>query len=187
MPDTNLTTPPVAVEAVARKIYVIRGHRVMRDSDLAELYQVPTFRLNESVKRNWERFPEDFMFQLLPKEAEILTSKFAMSKPAGSGGRRTLPYAFTEQDVAMLSSVLRSPRAVQMNILIMRTFVKLREVLATHKSVAQRLEQLSRAQKDHAARFEIVIKDIQSLDQRLTRQIRQLKTPRRRKPRIGFL
>jgi hypothetical protein len=97
-------------------------------SDLAELYGVPTFRLNEQVKRNRNRFPADFMFQLNAKEAKVLTSQFAMSK-TGSGGRRGRPYAFTEQGVAMLSSVLKSERAAQLNIAIMRAFVKIRESL----------------------------------------------------------
>src|SRR5215831_16064430 len=116
MPET--TAPhdlSVQVEFVARKIYVIRGQKVMLDSDLADLYQVPTFRLNEAVKRNRDRFPEDFMFQLTKEEADALTSQFAMSK-TGRGGRRTIPYVFTEHGVAMLSSVLNSHRAVQMNI-----------------------------------------------------------------------
>src|SRR6266702_7176666 len=122
---------PVPLELIERRIYVIRGQKVMLDTDLAELYQVATFRLNEAVKRNADRFPEDFMFQLTKEEADALTSQFAMSK-TGRGGRRTLPYAFTEHGVAMLSSVLNSDRAVRMNILIIRAFVQLRELLATH-------------------------------------------------------
>src|SRR5437667_12067591 len=98
---------PVPAEMIERRIYLIRGHRVMLDSHLAELYEVPTFRLNEAVKRNRRRFPEDFMFQLTKEEAKSLTSQFAMSKPR-RGGRRTLPYVFTEQGVAMLSTVLNS-------------------------------------------------------------------------------
>jgi len=96
---------------VASRIRIIRGRRVMLDSDLAELYHVPTFRLNEAVKRNSDRFPEDFMFQLTGEEVQSLTSQIAISKP-GRGGRRTLPYAFTEHGVAMLSSVLNSARVV---------------------------------------------------------------------------
>jgi hypothetical protein len=176
---------PVPVELVARRIYVIRGQRVMLDSDLAELYQVPTFRLNEAVKRNSQRFPEDFMFQLSVEESRSLKSQIAMSK-SGRGGRRTMPYAFTEHGVAMLSSVLNSERAVQMNILIIRAFVKLRELLATNKALAQRIEQLTATVKDHAALFNIVIKDIERLDQKFTQEIRRLQNPRRRKPRIGF-
>src|SRR4051794_576680 len=122
--DEHLLVP---AELIDRRIYVVRGKKVMLDSDLAELYQVPTFRLNEAVKRNRDRFPEDFMFQLIAAEITALTSQIAMSKPVGRGGRRTLPYAFTEHGVAMLSSVLNSTRAVQMNIVIVRAFVRLRE------------------------------------------------------------
>jgi hypothetical protein len=129
----RLLTP---AELIGRRIYVFRAQKVMLDSDLAELYRVPTFRLNEAVKRNLKRFPEDFMFQLLKEEANSLTSQIAMSK--GRGGRRTLPYAFTEHGVTMLSSVLNSERAVQMNIPIVRAYVKLREVLATHRDLARK-------------------------------------------------
>ena len=139
------------VERIVRRIYVIRSQRVVLDTHLAELYEVPTFRLNEAVKRNSNRFPDDFMFQLTAEEAQSLTSQFAMSKPTGRGGRRTLPYAFTEHGVAMLSSVLNSERAVQMNIFIIRAFVKLREVLATNKALAQRIDQLAVIQKDNVA------------------------------------
>ena len=188
MADNQSPTEHVAapVELIVRRIYVIRSQRVMLDTHLAELYEVPTFRLNEAVKRNNNRFPEDFMFQLTAREARSLTSQFAMSKPTGRGGRRTLPYAFTEHGVAMLSSVLNSERAVQMNIFIIRAFVKLREVLATNKALAQRIEQLAVIQKDHGALFDIVIKDIQTLDKKFTREIRQLKAPRPRKSHIGF-
>jgi hypothetical protein len=126
------------------------------------------------------------MFRLTAEEAQSLTSQFAMSKPTGRGGRRTLPHAFTEHGVAMLSSVLNSERAVQMNIFIIRAFVKLREVLATNKALAQRIEQLAITQKDHSALFDIVIQDIQDLDKKFTKEIGQLKAPRRRKSRIGF-
>src|SRR5688572_8462290 len=112
----------VTLDEVERRIHDIRGQKVMLDSDLAALYGVVTFRLNQSVKRNKDRFPEDFVFRLTKDERERLTSQFVMSK-AGRGGRRTLPYVFTEQGVAMLSSVLNSDRAVQVNIAIMRAFV----------------------------------------------------------------
>jgi hypothetical protein len=178
---------PVPVELVARRIYIIRGHRVMLDSDLAELYQVATKRLNEAVKRNSSRFPGDFMFQLSPEELENWRSQIATSNPAAKMGLRRPPYAFTELGVAMLSSVLNSERAVQMNIVIMRAFVKLREIIATNKVMAQRIEHLTATMKDHASLFEVVIKDIQDLDQKFTRQMRLLKAPRPSKARIGFL
>jgi len=112
----------------------------MLDADLAELYGVATKRLNEAVRRNAARFPEDFMFRLMPDEAESLRSHNATSK--GRGGRRYIPYAFTELGVAMLSSVLNSERAVQVNVAIMRAFVRLRELAASHKDVHRRLDEM---------------------------------------------
>lgn len=130
--------PMVPVESIQQQIYLIRGHRVMLDRDLASLYQVPTHRLNEQVKRNRHRFPDDFMFQLSSREASSLTSQFAISKK-GRGGRRHFPYVFTEQGVAMLSSVLKSRKAVEVNIAIMRTFVRLRQVISLHRDLARRI------------------------------------------------
>jgi hypothetical protein len=187
MPDKKPAAEklPTPVELVARKIYIIRGQRVMLDSDLAQLYQVETKALNRAVKRNADRFPEDFMFQLTHKEAKNLRYQIGTSG-SGYGGRRYLPFAFTEHGVAMLSAALRSPRAVQMSIFIVRAFVKLREVLATNKALAERIEQITGTVKDHAALFDIVIQDIQKLDQKFSTEIRRLKAPPRRKPRIGF-
>jgi hypothetical protein len=165
---------PVPIQLIERRIYLIRGQKVILDSDLAELYQVPTFRLNEAVKRNRGRFPKDFMFHLTKQEAGSLTSQNAMSK--GRGGRRTFPYAFTEQGVAMLSSVLNSKRAIEVNIAIMRAFVKLREILATHKDVAHKLQEIDRTQKEHGTHISAIWKAIQKL-------IEQPATPNRR---IGF-
>ena len=128
------------MERVENRILTIRGRRVMLDADLAELYGVPTKRLNEAVRRNAARFPEDFMFQLTVDEAETLRSQFATSN--GRGGRRYIPYVFTELGVAMLSSVLNSERAVQVNIAIMRAFVRLRELAASHKDVLRRLDEM---------------------------------------------
>ena len=116
----------------------------MLDVDLAVLYGVTTFNLNKAIRRNVDRFPEDFMFQLSDEEAEPLKFQIGMSKIRGRGGRRTLPYAFTQEGVAMLSSVLRSDQAVLVNVQIMRAFVKLRELLLTHKDLAQRLNLLER-------------------------------------------
>ena len=175
----------VPVERIVRRIYLIRGQKVMLDNSLAELYQVTTGNLNLAVRRNSERFPEDFMFQLTEEEFKNLRLQFASSS-SFYGGRRYLPYAFTEHGAAMLSSVLNSDRAVQMSIFIIRAFVKLREVLATHRALAQKIEHVAAAQKDHAALFDIVIKDIQNLDTKLTKEIRRLKNPRRPKSRIGF-
>jgi hypothetical protein len=148
----------------------------MLDADLARLYQVPTSRLNEQVKRNRRRFPSDFMFRVSVEEAEGLISQNAISK-AARGGRRNRPYVFTEQGVAMLSSVLKSTRAVQVNIAIMRAFVKLREILATHKELAQRLVQLEGKFQRHDAQIREVFAAIRAL------LAPELKPARRR---IGF-
>jgi len=128
---------------IEKKIYFIRGQRVMLDEDLAVLYEVHTHRLNEQVKRNSSRFPEDFMFQLTQEERDSLSSQIVSSKKK-RGGRRYLPYAFTEHGVAMLSSVLRSEKAILVNIEIMRTFSRIRHFIASHKDLAQKLEELER-------------------------------------------
>ncbi len=122
-------------------IYEIRGHKVMLDSDLARLYEVPTFRLNEAVKRNMKRFPNNFMFQLTKDEFDSLISQIAISK-SKRGGRRYMPYVFTEQGVAMLSSVLNSEKAIQINIQIMNTFVQMRQWALSNKEFSQRLLEL---------------------------------------------
>jgi hypothetical protein len=158
------------------RIYFIRSQKVMLDTDLADLYGVPTFRLNEQVKRNRKRFPGDFMFQLKPNETECLTSQNAMSK-VGRSGRRTKPYVFTEQGVAMLSSVLNSERAVQVNIAIMRAFVKLREIVATHKELAQKIAELEHRFQKHDSQIQAVFDAIRQL-------IEPKPVPPRR--RIGF-
>ncbi len=145
----------------------------MLDSDLAELYGVTTFNLNKAVKRNLERFPEDFMFQLTKEEAELLLFQSGISKPTGRGGRRTMPYAFTQEGVAMLSSVLRSERAVQVNIAIMRAFVRLREMLATNKDLARKLQEM---ECRYDAKFKIVFDAIRKL----------MPPPGEKKKRIGF-
>jgi hypothetical protein len=165
----------VSVELIERRIYLIRGQKVMLDSELAGLYQVPTFRLNEAVKRNLNRFPDDFMFQLTPEEAGALTSQIAISKK-GRGGRRTRPYVFTEHGVAMLSSVLNSERAVQMNILIVRAFVKMRELLTSHKDLAARVEKLESARKKHGSIIAVLAEEID--------EMKRLPEPTKR--RIGF-
>jgi ORF6N domain len=147
---------------IERRIYFIRGQNVMLDSDLAELYGVPTYRLNEQVKRNLKRFPDDFMRQLKTKEANSLTSQIAMSN-VGRGGRRTRPYVFTEQGVAMLSSVLNSERAVQVNIAIMRAFVNLREEIVTHKELAHKIADLEHKFQQHDSQIEEVFDAIRQL------------------------
>jgi hypothetical protein len=150
----------VPVERVEQRIVVIRGQRVMLDQDLAELYGVETKVLNQAVRRNASRFPGDFMFQLTDAEfAEGLKSQIVTSN-VGRGGRRRPPYAFTEQGVAMLSSVLRSPRAILVNIEIMRAFVRLRQLLSSHKDLVRRLDQL---EKKYDEEFAVVFKALREL------------------------
>jgi len=139
-------------------IYIIRGHKVMLDEDLAKLYQVETKVFVQAVKRNINRFPEDFMFQLTTEEHELLRSQFVTS--TGRTGRRYPPYVFTEQGVAMLSSVLNSERAVQVNIEIMRTFVKLRQLIASHEDLSEKLQELE-SRYDH--QFKIVFEAIREI------------------------
>jgi hypothetical protein len=139
---------PVGAERVAHFILVIRRQRVLRDADLAALYRVETRVLLQAVRRNLERFPPDFMFELSAAEWTSLRSQFVTSTP-GRGGRRYAPYAFTEQGVAMLSSVLNSDRAIAVNIEIMRSFVRIRRLLEADKSVARKFERLERRLASH--------------------------------------
>jgi len=179
-PATNRL--PVPAELIERRIYIIRGQKVMIDNHLAGLYQVPTKALNQAVRRNADRFPEDFMFRLSEEEAENLRSQIVTSTSL-HGGRRYQPYAFTEHGVAMLSSVLKSKRAVQMNILIIRAFVKMRELLASHKALAERIEQLELTQKQHGSILVAVVKDIQKLTQPpVTRAIGFLRSAKPARP-----
>ena len=148
----------IPLERIEHAILLLRGHRVMLDVDLAALYEVPVKRLNEQVHRNLERFPDDFMFQLTKQEDANLRSQIATSR--SWGGRRTAPYAFTEQGVAMLSSVLRSPRAVQANIEIMRAFVRLRRMLQTNADLAKKLDAL---EAKYDGQFKVVFQAIRKL------------------------
>ena len=148
----------VPIDVIEKKILLIAGQKVMLDSDLAVLYGVTTKRLNEQVRRNARRFPADFMYQLSQEEFESLRSHFATSSLRG--GRRTRPYVFTEQGIAMLSSVLNSARAIDVNIQIMRTFVKLRAMMATHKDLARKLLEL---EKKYDGQFQIVFEAIKQL------------------------
>jgi hypothetical protein len=150
----------VPQEKIEDKILLVRSKKVMLDKDLAELYGVPTKSLNLAVKRNHERFPEDFMFQLSREEYDSLRFHFETSK---RGGRRYLPYAFTENGVAMLSSVLSSKIAIRVNIQIMRTFSKLREFLLTHKEFAQKLSQLERKYEWHDHQIQEIFNRIREL------------------------
>ena len=152
MNDYNTSVP---VQRIERSIFLIRGHKILLDSDLADLYGVKTKYLIQAVKRNIERFPPDFMFQLTNDEFDAMRSQIVTSK--GKGGRRYLPYAFTEQGVAMLSSVLRSKRAIQVNIAIMRVFVRLRELMLSHRELAHRLAELEHHVKSHDKQIQSIL------------------------------
>jgi len=147
----------IVASKISQKIYFLRGHRVMLSTDLARLYAVEVRALIQAVQRNIDRFPADFLFQLTADELKNLKSQFVISS---WGGARTAPYAFTEQGVAMLSSVLRSPRAVQVNIAIMRTFVRLREMLATNQKLRRKIEDM---EKRYDAKLQIVFATIESM------------------------
>ena len=161
----------IPVEMIEKKILLIRGEKVMLDADLAELYGVETKILVRAIKRNVDRFPSDFMIQLNKEEFENLRFQFGTS--SRWGGRRYLPYAFTEQGVAMLSSVLNSDRAIKVNIEIMRAFVSLRQLLASNKELAKRFDEL---EKKYDSQFKVVFDAI--------RQLMIPPEPKRRK--IGF-
>ena len=169
----------VPIELIAGRIFLIRGQKVMLDSDLAELYQVPTKALNQAVQRNLDRFPSDFMFQLNKEELADWRSQIVTSNPSAKMGLRRPPHAFTEHGVAMLSSVLKSPRAVQVNILIIRAFIRLRELLASNKELAVRLEQVEGALDQHASVINVLAEEINNLKTPLSE-------PMPSKQRIGF-
>jgi phage regulator Rha-like protein len=164
----------IADESVVSKIYLIRGHKVMLDMDLAELYGVETKNLKKAVRRNLVRFPDDFMFELTKEEFESLRFQIGTSN-VGRGGSRYLPMAFTEQGVAMLSSILNSERAILVNIHIIRVFTKIREMLQTHKDVLLKLEQLEQK----------VTKQDEDV-QRIFEYLKELLNPKAEVRTIGF-
>jgi hypothetical protein len=184
----------VLIEQIDGMIHTIRGVRVMLDRDLAQIYGVPTFRFNEAIKRNRHRFPPDFMFQLAREEFDSLKSQIAMSKPqdssqnamskTGRGGRRTLPYAFTEHGALQAANVLRSPRAVQMSVYVIRAFVKMREALRGTPELARKLATL---EKKLTARLDVH----EAAIVQVLREVMQILNPppplpEPAKPRIGF-
>lgn len=181
LPDRVISAAPMAhkdqiipSERIGKSIFLIRSQKVMLDANLAELYEVPIKVFNQAVKRNKGRFPADFMFQLTNEEFAALRSQIVTLETGRGRHRKYLPYAFTEQGVAMLSSVLRSKRAVAVNIEIMRAFVRLRKILATHKDLANKLETLERK---YDAQFKVVFDAIRQL----------MTSPEPNKRKIGFL
>jgi hypothetical protein len=164
----------VPAEKIEKAIFMIRGQKVMLSTQLADLYDVAPKVLMQSVKRNIDRFPEDFMFQLSMEEFADLKSQFVTS--SWGGIRRARPYAFTEQGVAMLSSVLRSKRAVQVNIEIMRAFVRLREMAAAHRELAKKLAELESRLEDHDEKIDVIFEAIRQL----------MAPPEKKRRKIGF-
>lgn len=170
MPPSN---DPIPLERITSRIYLFRGVKVMLDADLAELYGVTTSALNQAVSRNAERFPQDFMFRLTKEEVDTLKSQSVISK-SGRGGRlRSHPQAFTENGVAMLSSVLRSDRAILVNIQIMRTFTQLREMLVSNEQLRRKVEAMERR---YDGQFRIIFNAVKKL----------MAAPATKKRRIGF-
>lgn len=162
-------------EVIEHKIFLIRGFKVILDKDLAYLYGVKPIVLRQQVKRNKERFPDDFMFHLTEEEANLLVSQNVIPSKQRLGGY--LPYVFTEQGVAMLSGILHSKRAVHVNIVIMRTFVKLRQILSTHKELAHKLSELERKIEKHDEEIRTIFEAIRQLME---------PPPQKPKPKIGF-
>lgn len=188
---TNLTPTnvSVSVELIERRIYLIRGLKVMIDFDLAELYGVSTRQLNQQVTRNNKRFPEDFMFRLTKEEAESLRSQFVISNAdlrlqfatsnTGRGGRRYLPYAFTEQGVAMLSSVLNNDQAIEVNIAIMRAFVHLRQMFETNEELNRKFAVVIKKLSTHDKYFRVVFDELKKLTNKPVSSARQIGFKRR--------
>ena len=174
--NKDIETAIVTLDQVERRIYEIRGHKVMLDSELAGLYGVETRVMNQAVRRNLERFPDDFMIQLTREEFDNLISQFVTSSLTNYGGRRKLPYVFTEQGVAMLSSVLKSQRAVQVNIAIMRAFVNMRRLVATNDEINKKLAAIEKKLGDHDGHFKEVFA-----------AIRAMMAPTRQPKQIGYI
>lgn len=153
---------PVPIDPIDHLIHIVRGQRVMLDSDLAIIYAVPTKVLNQAVKRNAERFPADFMFRLTDEEAAVLRSQIVTSKP-GRGGKRYAPYAFTEHGAIMAATVLNSPRAVQASVFVVRAFVRMRQTLTAQKEFAEKLAEFERKLATHDVAIREVVEAIKQL------------------------
>ena len=166
-------------EVIMSKIYMIRGKKIMLDKDLAELYEVKPIRLREQVKRNLQRFPANFMFRLTEEETDFMVSQNAIPSKQQLGGH--LPYAFTEHGVLMLANVLKSERAMQMSIRIIEIFVKIREMLLTHKDILLRLEQIEKTLSSHDEKILLIFEYFKQLE-----QVKQQESEQDQRTRIGF-
>lgn len=180
--ESNGQTHEIAIpdEVLMNKIHLIRGQKVMLDRDLSDLYGVETKRLKEAVKRNIERFPEDFMFELTKQEFENWRSQIASSK-SDKMGLRYAPFCFTEQGVTMLSCVLSSKRAIEVNIRIIRIFTKMREMLATHKDILHKLEELGRNDIEQDKKIELIFEYLKQFE-----EAKQQESEQKERPRIGY-
>ncbi len=165
----------IPIDTIQQKIYLIRGQKVMLDRDLAELYYVETRALNQAVRRNINRFPDDFMFQLSQEEIENWKSQIVISNKERMGLRKR-PYAFTEHGVIMLANVLNSPRAAQASIQVVRAFIKLREIFSTHKALASKLHQLERKIEKNDKEINVIFQAIRAL----------MSPPEKKQRKIGF-
>ncbi len=184
----NATFAPAG--RIDRRIIVLRGDKVLLDADLAELYGVSAKRLNEQVRRNLDRFPADFMFQLTDQELRVLRSQIATSNEhlPGRGGRRYAPYAFTEHGALMAATILNSPRAVEVSVYVVRAFVRLREVLASHKDLAKKLEDLEKKTEALALKHDQLATNTRAQFREVIEALRALMSPPESKKRpIGFV
>ncbi|TSA10638.1 MAG: ORF6N domain-containing protein [Betaproteobacteria bacterium] len=182
----NETTAPLVAERIAQRILVIRRQKVMLDADLATLYDVPTKRLNQQVKRNAERFPEDFMFQLARAERDEVVANCDHLRQLKFSP--TMPFAFTEHGALMAASVLNTPRAVEVSLYVVRAFVRLRETVVEHKGLATKLEELEQKTEALALRHDTLAASTHTQLRQVFEAIRQLMGPPERKPRpIGFI
>lgn len=177
------------LETITHRILMLRGQKVLLDSDLAVLYDVPTKRFNEQVKRNLERFPADFMFQLTEEEWESLRSQIATLKPGRGQHRKYMPYAFTEHGAIMAATILNSPRATEVSVYVVRAFVRLREVLASNAELAKRLDDLERSTEAKAMQHDTFARNTRAQLKQVFDAIRELMTPpvpQKKRP-IGFI
>jgi hypothetical protein len=185
-----MSTPSLLpLETITHRILMLRGQKVLLDSDLAALYDVPTKRFNEQVKRNLERFPADFMFQLTEEEWESLRSQIATLKPGRGQHRKYMPYAFTEHGAIMAATILNSPRATEVSVYVVRAFVRLREVLASNAELAKRLDDLERSTEAKAMQHDIFARNTRAQLKQVFDAIRELMTPpepQKKRP-IGFI
>lgn len=177
------------LNTITHRIVVVRGQKVLLDSDLAALYGVETKRFNEAVKRNLARFPGDFMFQLSPEEFEVLRSQFATSNaPVGRGGRRYLPRAFTEHGAIMAASVLNNPRAIEVSMYVVRAFVRLRELAVNHQELAERLDTLEAKTEGIALQHDTFSRNTRAQLKKVFDALREMMTPPETAKRpIGFV